>query len=81
MSPIVRLSAGGQIKKIVGMRVGNEIVFEFINFIFIIFDILILFIDFGFDIKELISALSSVALPAVTLTIVSRVFRDCSLPS
>jgi uncharacterized membrane protein YbhN (UPF0104 family) len=63
------------------MRVGNEIVFEFINFIFIIFDILILFIDFGFDIKELISALSSVALPAVTLTIVSPVFRDCSLPS
>ena len=51
------------------MRVGNEIVFEFINFIFIIFDILILFIDFGFDIKDLISALSSVTLPAVALPI------------
>jgi hypothetical protein len=69
MSPIVRLSAGGKIEKIIGMRVGNEIVFEFVDFIFIIFDILILFIDFGFDIKELISALSSVTLPAVTLPI------------
>jgi hypothetical protein len=49
------------------MCVGNKIVFEFINFVFIIFNILIFFIDFSFDIEELISALSSVTFPAVTL--------------
>jgi len=69
MSPIIRLSAGGQIEKIIGMRVGNKIVFEFINFVFVIFDIFIFFIDLGFDIKELISALSSVTLSAVALPI------------
>jgi uncharacterized membrane protein YbhN (UPF0104 family) len=51
------------------MCVGNKIVFEFVNFVFVIFDIFIFFIDFGFDVKELISALSSVTFSAVTLPI------------
>jgi uncharacterized membrane protein YbhN (UPF0104 family) len=51
------------------MRIGNKIIFEFINLIFIIFNIFILLIDFGFDIKELISALSPMTFPAVTLPV------------
>jgi hypothetical protein len=49
------------------MCVRDEIVLKLIDFVLIIFNILVLFVDFGFDIEELISGLFSLTLPWATL--------------
>jgi flagellar biosynthesis component FlhA len=62
------LSTDRQIKQIIiRVRVSNEVILDFIQLFVILINVLILFINFGFNIKELISSFPS-ALPAVTLS-------------
>jgi hypothetical protein len=66
MSSVIGLSTSWQIRKVVGMRIGNEIILDLIEFILIVIILIFIFVDFGFDIKELVAAfpatLSAVAL-------------------
>jgi hypothetical protein len=66
MPPIIRFTPSGQIREIIGMCIRNEIVLDFIELVFIVFVFVLVLVDFGFDIEELVSAftstLSSVAL-------------------
>jgi hypothetical protein len=48
------------------MCVGDEIVFDFIELVFVVIVLVFIFVDFGFDIEELISAFAS-TLSAMTL--------------
>jgi len=66
--PIIGLSTSWQIGQIIWMGVCNEIIFKFINFVFVILILVFIFINFGFYIEELITAFAT-ALSAMTLSI------------
>jgi hypothetical protein len=64
--PVICLATSWKICQIIGMSVGNKIVFNLVEFVLIIIILVFIFIDFGFDIEELVTAfaptLSAVAL-------------------
>jgi preprotein translocase subunit SecF len=66
MSSVISLSTSRKIRKVVGMRIGNEIILDLIELILIVIILIFIFVNFGFDIKELVAAfpatLSAVAL-------------------
>ncbi len=48
------------------MRIGDEVILEFIEFFLIVLILVFIFVDFGFYIEELVAGFSS-ALSAMTL--------------
>jgi hypothetical protein len=67
VTSIIRLCPKWKIKEVIGI-IGDEAV-PHISFIFIVVVVLIVLVDFCFNIQELVSTLSSVALSAVTLIV------------
>jgi len=59
VSSIVGLTPGGQISKIIGMGVCDEIVFDLVELIFVVLVLIFVLINFGFDIEELVAAFAA----------------------
>jgi hypothetical protein len=57
--PVIRLASCWKICQIIGMCIGNEIVFDFIELVFVVIVLVFIFVNFGFDIEELIAAFPS----------------------
>jgi hypothetical protein len=66
VSPIIGLASNWKIRQVIGMRVGNEIVLNLIELIFIVIIFVFIFVNLGFDIKELVATFAS-TLPAMAL--------------
>jgi hypothetical protein len=64
--PVIGLPTRWKICQIIWVGISNEIVLDFIEFVFIIFIFVFILVDFGFDIEELIAAFTS-ALSAMAL--------------
>jgi hypothetical protein len=74
--PVIRLASRWKICQIIGMCIGNEVVFDFIELIFVVIVLVFIFVNFSFDIEELIAAFPS-TFSAMTLQKLSD--TDCSL--
>jgi hypothetical protein len=59
MPPVIRLPTCWKICQVIGMCVSNKIVFDFVELVFIVVILVFIFVDFGFDIEELIATFAS----------------------
>jgi preprotein translocase subunit SecF len=74
VASVVRLTTSRQIRKVIGMYVCEEIVFDLVKLIFIILIFIFVLINFCFDIEENISAVPA-ALSSMALGFRSARFR------
>jgi hypothetical protein len=57
--PVIRLPSSWKICQIIRMCISNEIVLNFIKFVLVIIILVLIFVDFGFDIEELVATFAS----------------------
>jgi hypothetical protein len=68
MSLVIKHSPGREVRQIIRMGIRNEIVLDLVELILIVVILVFIFVDFGFDIEELIAAFAT-TFSAVTLKI------------
>lgn len=66
MSSVVGVGARRQLVEVIGVGVGDEVVLELVELVLVFIGFIFAFVDFGFDIEELVATLAA-ALSAVAL--------------
>jgi hypothetical protein len=69
MAPLIYIATGRKIKKVIRMDICDEVIFDLVKLVFLVFDLIFALVDFGFDIEELIASFSYSAFPAMALQI------------